>query len=184
MVGVEIYAHRMQAKAQALVGSLLRIRSTDDAKQVIEEWRRRAGPRFWEESDQLGGDHCYDAQIHNLAVSPFMIVQSTVLNAAIAMRNGQVYYVLVTMKSGRTSGPMPAGAIWVQEWSEMGAPPIVHVSKNRKPWGAAVDLTSSAPEGKRNAAFGLRLSCFSDLRGCRSAEELLPNVWNLPTNNF
>jgi hypothetical protein len=137
-----------------------------------------------EESDQLGGEHCYDAEIDTLAVSRYLIAQPTLLGVAISMRDGRLYYILVTMESGRTSGPAPAAAIWIQEWFETGTRPVVHVSANRRPWSAAVDLTSSVPQAKRKDAFALRLSCFSSLRGCRGAEELLPNVWNLSANEL
>lgn len=181
LIGVEIYAQRVRAKAQALMDTALRIRSTQDAKREIEGWRSHGGAAFWDESDQLGDQHCYDAQIHNLTAARSLIVEPTVLNVTIALRDGELYYVLLTMESGRAS--RPTAAVWVQEWFDGDARPVVHVSAKGKPWSVAIDFTSSVPEGQRRKAFGLRSSCFTKPLGCRSAEELLPNVWSLSADN-
>ena len=175
-VGAEIYAYRVRDKAQELVKSALGIRSTADANHEIEDLRKRFGNSFWEESDQLGGDHVYDAQVHNFSIARFLIVAPTVLNMGVAIRNGQLHYVVLTMASGRR-GFAPAAAVWIQEWFDPPQPALMHVSENNRPWSASVDFTPAVPDAVRQRALGLRTVCFTKTRGCQNAEELLPNVW-------
>jgi hypothetical protein len=179
LIGVEIYAYRVQAKAQALVESALSVRSTDDAKGIIKEFRKRFGPSFWQESDHPGGQHQFDAQIYNEAAARFRIVQPTLLGISITMKDGELYYVLLLMETGRDSGPLPTDAIWTQEWFETPPKPFIHVSMNRRPWSATVDFGSAVTDDQRRKCFGLRTSCFTKFRACRAADELLPGVWNL-----
>jgi hypothetical protein len=97
------------------VKSALRIRSRADAKDEIEDMRKRFGNSFWEESDHLGGDHIYDAQVHTLSIARFLIVAPTMLNREVAIRNGQLHYVVVTVASGQR-GFAPSAHVWVQQW--------------------------------------------------------------------
>jgi predicted dehydrogenase len=128
VIGAEIYAYRVRAKAQELVESALRIGSTADAKREIEDMRKRFGNSFWEESDHMGGDHNYDAQVHNLSVARFLIVAPTVLNMGVAIRNGQLHYVILTMASGR-GGFAPSAGVWIQEWFDPSQTSHMHVSE-------------------------------------------------------
>ncbi len=146
-LAAEIYAHRVRAKAQGLVESALRIRSTEDARREIEGMRKRFGNSFWGESDSIGGDHNYEAQVQNLSVARLMIVEPTVLNMGVAIRNGQLHYVVLIMESGR--GSRLAAGVWVQEWFDQGPPSYVHFGEKDRPWGAMVDFTSAAPDAPR-----------------------------------
>ncbi len=175
-VVAEIYAYRVRAKAQELAKSALRIRSTADANHEIENLRQRFGNSFWEESDQLGGDHVYDAQVHNFSIARFMIAMPTVLNMGVAIRDGQLHYLVLTMASGRR-GFAPVAGVWIQEWFDPPQPARMHVSDKDRPWSAAVDFTPAVPDPVRQRALGLRTVCFTKTRGCRNAEELLPHVW-------
>jgi len=78
------------------VKSALRIRSRADAKDEIEDMGKRFGNSFCEQSDHLRGDYIYDAQVHTLSVARFLIIAPTVLNRGVAIRNGQLHYVVVT----------------------------------------------------------------------------------------
>ena len=88
---------------------------------------KRFGDSFWEESDHLGGDHNYDAQVHNLSIARFLIAAPTVLNRGVAIRNGQLRYVVVTMASGQR-GLAPSAHVWIQEWFGPAQPSHTHVS--------------------------------------------------------
>jgi hypothetical protein len=158
------------------VKSALRIRSRADAKDEIEDMRKRFGNSFCEESDQLRGDYIYDAQVHTLSVARFLIIAPTVLNRGVAIRNGQLHYVVVTMASGQR-GFAPPAHVWIQEWFGPAQSSHMPVSERDRPRSAAVDFTSAVPDAVRQKAFGSRTACFTKTRGCRNAEELLPNVW-------
>jgi len=162
-IGAEIYAYRVRARDKELVKSALRIRSTADAKDEIEDMRKRFGNSFWEESDHLGGDHNYDAQVHNLSIARFLIVAPTVLNRGAAIRNGQLHYVVVTMASGQR-GFAPSAHVWIQEWFGPAQSSHMHVSERDRPRSAAVDCTSAVPDAVGQKAFGSRTACFAKTR--------------------
>jgi hypothetical protein len=66
------------------------------------------------ESDHPERDHIYDAQVHTLSIARFLIVAPTMLNRGVAIRNGQLHYVVVTMASGQR-GFAPSAHVWIQE---------------------------------------------------------------------
>ena len=173
-IGAEIYAYRVRARAQELVKSALRIRSTADAKDEVQDMRKRFGNSFREESDHLGGDYNYDAQVHDLSIARFLIVALTVLNRGVAIRNGQLHYVVVAMASGQRGF---APSAHVQEWFGPAQPSHMHASEMDRPRSATVAFTPAVADAVRQKAFGSPTACFTKTRGCRNAEELLPNVW-------
>jgi hypothetical protein len=130
-------------------------------RNVLEiHFARRATP---------GRDHNCDAQVHNLSIARFLIVAPTVLNMGVAIRNGQLHDVVVTMASGQR-GFDPSAHVCIQEWFGPAQPSHMHVSERDRPWSAAVDFTSAVPEAVCQKAFGLRTACFTKTRGCRNAE--------------
>jgi predicted dehydrogenase len=135
------------------VKSALRIRSTADTKDEIEDMRKRSGNSFWQESDHRGGDHNYDAQVHNLSIARFLIVAPTVLNRGVAIRNGQLHYAVVTMASGQR-GFAPSAHVWIQERFGPAQPSHMHASERDRPRSAAVAFTSAVPDAVRQKAFG------------------------------
>lgn len=75
--GTATYLAHIRGMATALIASAREIRTTQDAEREIAAWKARAGNEFWTESDHPGGDHNYDAQIVNLSIARFRIVQPT-----------------------------------------------------------------------------------------------------------
>ena len=132
--------------------SVLRIRSRADAKDEIEDMRKRFGNSFCEESDHLRGDYIYDAQVHTLSVARFLIIAPTVLNRGVAIRNGQLHYVVVTMASGQR-GFAPPAHVWIQEWFGSAQSSHMPVSERDRPRSAAVDFTSAVPDAVRQKAW-------------------------------
>src|SRR5260370_6659092 len=96
-------------------------------RNVLEiHFARRATP---------GRDHNCDAQVHNLSIARFLIVAPTVLNMGVAIRNGQLHDVVVTMASGQR-GFDPSAHVCIQEWFGPAQPSHMHVSERDRPWSA------------------------------------------------
>jgi hypothetical protein len=175
VLGIAAYANHLRTTATALVASAREIRTTDDAERTIAAWKARAGEQFWTESEHLGGDHNYDAQIVNLSIARFRIVQPTGVTVGVTMRGGKLRSVTVTESVGWS----PVASVWVQEWFDETTQNHFHVGSNRRPSTATVEFRSSIPEAQRRAAFSVNTNCFVDRRGCKSADEILPGVWQL-----
>jgi hypothetical protein len=87
--GLVVYGMRIRGSATALINSAREIRTTADAEREIAAWRNRSGRQFWEESDHPGGDHNYDAQIENVLLSRFRVVEPTELTVGLTMNGGK-----------------------------------------------------------------------------------------------
>ncbi len=87
------------------------------------------------------------------------------------------------MTTGRH--PSTTAGVWVQEWFGTGAVSSLHVNDKDRPWKATVDLSSTVLAAQREKAFSMSTKCFVKLGGCKSAEEILPGVWQLaaPTSS-
>lgn len=174
-LGIMAYAHRLRINADSLVASAREIRGTEDAKLTIEAWTNRSGEKFWIESDGPGGDHNYDAQVNNLPLARFRIVQPTSVGVAVTLRGGELRSVTVT----ETTGWYPLAAVWIQEWFDDPSRKRFRVSSKGKPSTAAVEFSSSVAEPERVAPFSLNTGCLVRPTGCKTADEMLPDVWSL-----
>jgi hypothetical protein len=177
--GAAVYAAHVRASAQALINSAYKIRSTEDAEREIATWRKRAGPKFWEETSRTGGDHNYDAQIENGLLSRFHFVEPTVVNLGVSMRDGKLRGLTLVMFTGREPGA--TSGVWIQEWFDPGMAKSFRVNDKDKPRRATVEFTSTVAEDQREKAFALNSKCFVQPKGCRDAEDILPTVWQLGT---
>ena len=99
-LGTIAYLAHIHALASALITSAREIRTKADAEREIAAWRKRSGENFWQESDHLGGDHNYDAQIDNSAIVRLRIVEPTVVTVGITMRDGRLRCVTVIESTG------------------------------------------------------------------------------------
>ena len=174
-LGITAYLAHIRATAVALIESARDIRSTEDAQRQIAVWRKREGEQFWQENDHPGGQHSYDGQIENLLISRLRILEPTVVTVGITMQNGKLQNLAVIMQSVR----YPTAAVWVQEWFDSGPVNRFHVSKKYRPLAAFIDFSTAMPDAQREKAFALNANCFVRPRGCRSAEDILPAVWQL-----
>jgi hypothetical protein len=95
----------------------------------------------------------------------------------ITMRDGELRSIILVMFTGRE--PNTTSGVWVQEWFDSGAVNDFHVNQKDRPWKATVELSSAVPEAEREKAFALNAECFVRPKGCRSAEDILPAVWQL-----
>ena len=175
VVSIATYAAHIHAKATALVASACGIRTTEDAEREIAAWKHRAGKEFWTESDHPGGDHNYDAQIVNLPIARLRVVEPTGVTVAVTMRDGNLRSVTVI----ESTGWYPVASVWVQEWFDTDMPQHFHVGGKNKPSNAVVQFPSSLPDAERRKDFAVNTACLVKLRGCRSAEDILPGVWQL-----
>lgn len=175
--GVTVYAARVGSTARALIASASEIRSTADAERQIAAWRARSAPSFSQESSAPGGDHTYNIQVENGLLHRLRIVPPTMVGMTIGMRNGDLRYIILVMFTGRN--PNTTSGVWVQEWFGSDAAESLHVNGSDRPWKATVDFSSAVPESQRGKAFSFNTRCFVQLGGCKSAEEILPGVWEL-----
>lgn len=178
-VGIVVYSAHLERVATALIGSVRDVRSTADAERVIAAWRNRSGQRFWQESDHLGGDHNYDGQIDNFLVSRLHILEPTGITVGFTMRGGELRSAVVIMTTGRK--PNTTSSVWVQEWFEPDSLNRIHVVEKDKPWKATVEFSAVVSQSQREKAFAFNTKCFVQLGGCKSAEDILPAVWQLGT---
>jgi hypothetical protein len=128
-LGILVYLVRLHAVASALVVSASEVRTKADAEREIANWRKRFGKDFWEESDHPGGDHNYDAQIASVTLARLHIVQPTALTVGIAMRDGQLWSVVVI----ESTGWYPVASVWVQEWFDEKMLKRIWVLGHRRP---------------------------------------------------
>jgi hypothetical protein len=169
------YLFHVRSTAATLITSASEIGSTEDAKRQIAAWKAREGTLFWTETDHPGGDHSYDAVIVNLPIARLHIVKPTGVTVSITLRDGELRSVTVI----ESTGWYPVAAVWVQEWFGEDLPKQFHVSTKGKPSNAAVQFPSNLPDAERRRAFAVNTACLVTPRGCRTADDILPGVWQL-----
>lgn len=174
-VGIAVYLAHIRASATALINSAREIRSKADAEREIAAWRKRSGKEFWTESDHPGGDHNYDATIMNVPIARLHIVEPTEVTVGVTMRDGELRCVTVI----ESTGWYPVASVWISEWFDGGMPNRFHVGGHRRPADAFVEFPSFLPARQRAKAFAVNTNCLTKPGGCRTAEDILPGVWQL-----
>jgi hypothetical protein len=174
-LAIAVYATHIRRSASALIDSARQISTTADAEREIAAWQKRSGKEFWTESDHPGEDHNYDGQIENLALARLRVVQPTVLTVGITMHDGKLRCVTII----ESTGWYPVASVWIQEWFDAGMPNRFHVGSNRKPSVATVEFPASLPDDQRTKAFAVNTRCLVQPSGCKTAEDILPGVWQL-----
>jgi hypothetical protein len=167
----------VRASARALLKSAKDIRTTADAKRQIGKWRGTPLAEVIEEKPDRFGEQNYTIRLTNTILWRLRVVPPTILGTTLTMRGGELRSIIVVMWSGWR--PDTTSGVWVQEWFDSNASRIFHVGMSRKPLSGTVEFSSSIPEPERSKAFGLNADCFVKLGGCRSAEDILPGVWQL-----
>jgi hypothetical protein len=173
-VGLLTYGFRVRASANALIDSARRIRSTADAQREIALWRNRSD-RDFSESDATGGDHNYDIHVENGLLGRLGIARPGMLGVTIAFRNGELRYITAVMIGGRT--PSLTSGVWIQEWFDSSSPKNFRLGRQDEPRKAIVEFSSALPESEKERIFRLNTKCLVRLGGCKSAEDMLPGVW-------
>jgi hypothetical protein len=173
--GLATYLGHIRSTATELIASAREIRTTQDAEREIAAWKVRAGNDFWTESDHPGGDHNYDASIVNLPIARMRVVEPTVVRVGIAMNGGKLRNVAVI----ESTGWYPVASVWIQEWFDTDMPNRFHVTNKGRPSRAILEFPSTLPDIERRKAFAVNTACLVKPRGCRSAEDILPDVWQL-----
>jgi|SRR2546427_1530306 len=173
-VGIITYLTHIQASATALVNSAREIRTKADAEREIAAWRERLGKDFWEETDHPGGDHNYDATIANVTVARLRVVAPTGVTVSITMRDEKLRCVTVI----ETTGWYPVASVFIHEWFDEALQNRFYVGGHRRA-NANVEFSSSLPENQRTKAFALNTKCLAKFGGCKTAEDILPGVWQL-----
>jgi hypothetical protein len=173
------YASHTQSSVDALVASAREIKTSKDAEREIAAWQSRSGEHFWEQSTQLDGDHTYDGHIENKILSRLYLAEPTNVTVGITMKDGNLRSVTVVMFTGRTK--TTTKGVWIQEWFDSDSRDTIKVNDKDRPSRATIEFSSPISPTVRNRVFALNSSCFVRLRGCRSAEEILPSIWQLST---
>lgn len=176
-LGVVVYAVRVRASARELIDSASAIHSTADAERQIAMWRNRSGRDFWESTSPKDGDHSYDIHVDNGLLYRLRVAPPTMIGMTITMRDSKLRYVNLTMFTGRDSSK--TAGVWVQEWFGSGTANDFRVNTKDRPSKATLEFSSAIPDSQREKAFALNAGCAVRLAGCRSAEEILPYVWQL-----
>jgi len=174
-VGVATYAAHLRATATALIASASGIRTTEDAEREIVAWKAHGGRRFWTEGEHAGGDHDYDAMIVNLLIARLRVVEPTVVRVGITMNGGKLRNVTVI----ESTGWYPVASVWIQEWFDTDMPNRFHVANKGRPSRAVLEFPSTLPDTERRKGFAVNTACLVKPGGCRSAEDILPGVWQL-----
>ena len=91
------------------------------------------------------------------------------------MRDGKLRCVTVI----EATGWYPTASVFIQKWFDEDAPNRFHVFSNRKPSTATVEFPSSMREVQRRKALAVNADRLVKAGGCKSAEDILPGVWQL-----
>jgi len=174
-LGIGAYLSHIRAEATALISSAREIRTKADAEREISDWRKRSGKDFWEESDSLGGEHNYYAQIANVAIARLRLAQPTAIMLNISIRDGKLRAVTVI----ESTGWYPIASVWIKEWFDEVMPNRFFVSGHRRPAEASVEFPASLPDDQRTKAFKVNTNCLVLPFGCRTADDILPGVLQL-----
>lgn len=174
ILAIVTYAIKVRASAQALIDSARAIHSTADAQREIAIWQKRSRESSWEVSTQTQ-DRIFDTRVDNGLLHYLHICPPTVAALSISIRDGQLRNIILVLFTG--SNPNTTPGVWIQEWFDSGTPANFYVKGKDKPWRVTVEFSSTVPEAEQEKAFALNANCFVKLKGCKSAEEILPNVW-------
>ena len=177
-LAIPVYLAHLRHSATALINSARQIRNKADAEREIAFWRDRAGKDFWQESDHLGGDHNYDAQIENLVIARLRIVEPTGVTVGITMHDGRLRCVTVI----ESTGWFPVASVGANEWFE-DPPSRLRVGGHNRPHDAFVEFPWSLPEEQRSKAFALNTDCMTKPGGCKTADDILPGIWELESRS-
>jgi hypothetical protein len=175
-LGIAAYLSHVQASATALLKSALVIRTTADAEREIAAWRRRSGNEFWVESRE-GSEKTYRAQIVN-GIARRGFVELTEVTVDVTMHDEKLRRIAVT----EWTAWYPLVSVWIQEWFDAGLgglPNRLLIGPAGKPFVAVVVFPSSLRDDQRTKAFAFNTKCLVQPSLCKTAEDILPGVWQL-----
>jgi hypothetical protein len=178
-LGMAAYPNHVQASATALIKSARVIRTTADAEREIAAWRRRSGNDFWVESRE-GLEKTYEAQIVN-GIARLGLVELTEVTVDVTMHDGNLRRITVT----EWTAWYPLVSVWIEEWFNAGLgglPNRLLVGRTGKPSVAAVVFPSSLRDDQRTKAFAFNTKCLVQPSLCKTAEDILPGVWQLDSD--
>jgi hypothetical protein len=96
----------------------------------------------------------------------------------VTMRDGKLRSITVM----ESTGWYPVASVWIQEWFEAEMANRFHVSRKDRPSVATLEFSSSMPDAQRRKAFALDTKCLVQPAGCKTAEDILPGVWQLESS--
>jgi hypothetical protein len=178
-LGIAGYPGHVQASAKALIQSARVIRTTADAEREIAAWRRRSGNDFWVESRE-GSEKTYEGQVVN-GIARLGLVVLTEVTVDVTMHDGNLRRITVT----EWTAWYPLASVWIEEWFDAclgGLPNRLLVSRTGKPSVAAVVFPSSLRDDQRRKAFAFNTKCLVQPSLCKTAEDILPGVWQLDSD--
>jgi hypothetical protein len=178
-LGIAAYLSHVQASATALIKSARVMRTTADAEREIAAWRRRSGNEFWVESRE-GSEKTYKAQIVN-GIARLGFVELTEVTVDVTMHDGNLRRITVT----EWTAWYPLVSVWIQEWFDAGLgglPNRLLIRRTQKPFVAVVVFPSSLRDDQRTKAFAFNTKCLVQPSLCKTAEGILPGVWQLDSD--
>jgi hypothetical protein len=173
-LGIAAYLTHVQESATALIKSARVIHTTADAEREIAAWRTRSGNEFWVESRD-GSEKTYEAQIVN-GIARLGFVELTEVTVDVTMHDGNLRRIT------QWTAWYPLVSVWIQEWFDADLPNRLLVSRTGKPSEAAVVFPSSLRDDQRTKAFAFNTKCLVQPSLCKTAEDILPGVWQLDSD--
>jgi len=178
-LGIAAYLSHVQASATALIKSARVIRTTADAEREIAAWKGRSGSEFWVESRE-GSEKTCEAQIVN-GIAHLGFVELTEITVDVTMHDGNLRRITVS----EWTAWYPLVSVSAEEWFDAGLgglPNRLFISRMGKPSAAAVVFPSSLRDDQRTKAFAFKTTCLVQPNLCKTAEDILPGVWQLDSD--
>jgi hypothetical protein len=181
LLGLLTYALEISRSAKSLVEAAGRIQSASAAYEEIARWRSRSIGEFREERLQQSGDYNYEFLVENTVLHKLHLAAPVIVAMTMTVHGDQLRSIVLVMYSGRD--PANTSGVWVHEWFDSGPATGFHVNQKDRPLRATVDFSSAVSVTQRQKAFAMNPNCFLRIRGCGTADAILPGVWQLGASN-
>lgn len=169
-----LYASHLRGCAQRLISASARIKSVGDAQRELATLRRAGSYSVEEYND--GAHQGTRLQMTNGLLSTLRLVPSTNVVLQVTVVQHKMDGVLLGMSNDTSS-------VWVQESFDPLHDEGLSVHARRNGLGIPVQallMISSAPSARQVGVFALNASCLVKLRGCETAEQMLPSLLEYP----
>jgi hypothetical protein len=167
-----IYAFYIRHTATELVKSARQIRSGEEARRVIDEWKVRLPGQYSAAPDGNG----YRFELNNGWLSTFRIVPRTGIQLQVVNSPTQLQLVTIGMYNNKAS-------VWVQEDFSASGVGQLHISSEQNILGkiskAVVMFDKDQSKTTQSLAFALDPDCLVRVGGCDAAETMLPTIKQL-----
>jgi hypothetical protein len=167
-----LYALHIRRTATELVNSAKQIRSDQEARRAIDEWKMRLPGQYSAAPDGNG----YRFELNNGLLTTFHIVPSTGIQLQVVNSPSQLHLVTIGMYNNKAS-------VWIQEDFSPSGVGQLHISSEQNISGkiskAVVMFDKDQSKTTQSLAFALNPDCLVRVGGCDAAETMLPTIKQL-----